>query len=91
MTPKLSNSCILAPSSSQYRQIGWKYKTTSFFGVKLLKCSFRKKNQLKKYPEKDIVLKRKKKKKKKKKEEEEERWGSSAPNLTSDSLRGFRP
>jgi hypothetical protein len=45
-----------------------KYKTTSFFGVKLLKCSFRKKkNQLKKCPKKDIVLKKKKKKKRKKK------------------------
>jgi ssDNA-binding Zn-finger/Zn-ribbon topoisomerase 1 len=46
-----------------------KYKTTSFFGVKLLKCSFRKKkkNQLKKCPKKDIVLKKKKKKKERKK------------------------
>jgi hypothetical protein len=51
-----------------------KYKTTSFFGVKLLQCPCGKKNQFKKYPKYDIVLKkkRKKKKKKKKKKEEEE-------------------
>ena len=38
-----------------------KYKTTSFFCVKLLKCPFGKKNQY------DIVLTKKKRKRKKKK------------------------
>jgi hypothetical protein len=50
-----------------------KYKTTSFFGVKLLKCPFGKKNQFKKYPKYDIVFKKKKRKKKEEEEEEEER------------------
>jgi hypothetical protein len=40
---------------------------TSFFGVKLLKCHFEKKNNLKKYPQIQHHLK-------KKKEEEEEQW-----------------
>jgi hypothetical protein len=54
-----------------------KYKTTLFFGVKLLKCPFEKKNQFKNTPKNDIVLKRKKKKEK----EEEEQWGSLACSL----------
>jgi hypothetical protein len=44
-----------------------KYKTTSFFEVKLLKCPFEEKNQFKNYPKSAVVLQKKKKKKKKKK------------------------
>jgi hypothetical protein len=49
-----------------------KCKTTSFFEVKLLKCPFEGKNNLKNVPpppppKNDVVLKKKKKKKKKKK------------------------
>jgi hypothetical protein len=51
-----------------------KYKTTLFFGVKLLKCPFEKKNQFKKCPPKTTSFLIEKKKKKKEKEEEEERW-----------------
>jgi hypothetical protein len=62
-----------------------KYKTTSFFGVKLLKCPFEKKINLKMSPKNGVILKKKKKKEKKKKErkkeEEEERWGSLACSL----------
>jgi hypothetical protein len=42
-----------------------KYKTTSFFSVKLQKCHFRKKNKLKKYPQIRHRFEKKKKKKKK--------------------------
>jgi hypothetical protein len=53
-----------------------KYKTTSFFGVKLLKCPFEKKINLKNVPQKRGHFEKKKRKEKKKKErkkEEEER------------------
>jgi hypothetical protein len=45
-----------------------KYKTTSFFGVKLLKYPFEKKNQFKNTTQKRCRFE------KKKKEEEEEEW-----------------
>jgi hypothetical protein len=44
-----------------------KYKTTSFFEVKLLKCPFEEKNQFKNDPKSAIVLEKKNKKTKKKK------------------------
>jgi hypothetical protein len=51
-----------------------KYKTTSFFGIKLLKCPFKKKINLKNASKKwrRFEKKEKKKKKKKKKKEEED-------------------
>jgi hypothetical protein len=47
-----------------------KYKTTSFFGVKSLKCPFEKKINLKNTPQKRHRFEKKKKKETKKKKEE---------------------
>jgi hypothetical protein len=61
-----------------------KYKTKSFFGVKLQKCHFRKKNQFKKYPPKRHRFEEEEEeeeKKKKKKKEKKMNGGARRPPL----------
>jgi hypothetical protein len=63
-----------------------KYKTTSFFGVKLLKCPFEKKINLKNAPKNNVVLKRKKKKKNRKKKKKEEEDARTQANRAVNEL-----
>jgi hypothetical protein len=66
MPPNYQTVAFWPPLLVKTVKLDEKYKTMSFFGVKLLKCPFEKKNQFKKYPQKRHRFEKKKKKKKKK-------------------------
>jgi hypothetical protein len=67
-----------------------KYKTTSFFGIKLLKCPFGKKINLKNAPKNDVVLKRKKKGKKKERRRRREDTSEGQVASEAAGLHGSR-
>jgi hypothetical protein len=66
---KLPDNCILAPPLVKTIKLDGKYKTTSLFGVKLLKCHFEEKKSIKKFPPKttSFLIKKKKKEKERRK------------------------
>jgi hypothetical protein len=67
-----------------------KYKTTSFFGVKLLKCLFGKKKNLKNARKNDVILKEKEKKKKEEEDARTQAKDKSPVKLLACADRGCR-